>query len=382
MTRPQRFLTRMIAFLVAVVVVCALIAPALYHAFMGNAALNGIIFGATLVGIVYIFRQVLMLAPEVAWLDQFRRNQASVSAAAMPRLLSPMATMLGERRGGRVTLSPVSLRTLLDGIATRLDESREISRYFIGLLVFLGLLGTFYGLLETLQSVGDVIAGFSVGSADVGRAFNELKNNLQAPISGMGTAFSASLFGLAGSLVLGFLDLQAGQAQNRFYNDLEEYLSGLTRLSGGGPLGGDSGEASVPAYIQALLEQTADSLESLQRIMARGEESRIAANTSIVGLTDRLSTLTEQMRTEQSLLLKLAETQSEMRPVLSRLADATAARSQDDSTNAHFRNIEGYLARVAEELGQGRTQTVAEIRSEIRLLARTIAALAEEAERS
>jgi len=381
-TRPQRFLTRMIAFLVAVVVVCALIAPALYHAFMGNAALNGIIFGATLVGIVYIFRQVLMLAPEVAWLDQFRRNQASVSAAALPRLLSPMATMLGERRGGRVTLSPVSLRTLLDGIATRLDESREISRYFIGLLVFLGLLGTFYGLLETLQSVGDVIAGFSVGSADVGRAFNELKNNLQAPISGMGTAFSASLFGLAGSLVLGFLDLQAGQAQNRFYNDLEEYLSGLTRLSGGGPLGGDSGEASVPAYIQALLEQTADSLENLQRIMARGEESRIAANTSMIGLTDRLSTLTEQMRTEQSLMLKLAETQSEMRPVLSRLADATAARSQDDSTNAHFRNIEGYLARVAEELGQGRNQTVAEIRSEIRLLARTIAALAEEAERS
>jgi hypothetical protein len=114
----------MIAFLVAVVVVCALIAPALYHAFMGNAALNGIIFGATLVGIVYIFRQVLMLAPEVAWLDQFRRNQASVSAAALPRLLSPMATMLGERRGGRVTLSPVSLRTLLDGIATRLDDSR------------------------------------------------------------------------------------------------------------------------------------------------------------------------------------------------------------------------------------------------------------------
>jgi hypothetical protein len=372
----------MIAFLVAVVVVCALIAPALYHAFMGNAALNGIIFGATLVGIVYIFRQVLMLAPEVAWLDQFRRNQASVSAAALPRLLSPMATMLGERRGGRVTLSPVSLRTLLDGIATRLDESREISRYFIGLLVFLGLLGTFYGLLETLQSVGDVIAGFSVGSADVGRAFNELKNNLQAPISGMGTAFSASLFGLAGSLVLGFLDLQAGQAQNRFYNDLEEYLSGLTRLSGGGPLGGDSGEASVPAYIQALLEQTADSLENLQRIMARGEESRIAANTSMIGLTDRLSTLTEQMRTEQSLMMKLAEAQSEMRPVLARLADATAARGQDDSTNAHFRNIEGYLARVAEELGQGRNQTVAEIRSEIRLLARTIAALAEEAERS
>src|SRR5205085_7755119 len=142
------------------------------------------------------------------------------------------ATMLGERsRGGRVMLSATAMRTLLDGISTRLDESREISRYFIGLLVFLGLLGTFYGLLETLGAVAGVISGMTVGGGDIGRAWNDLKAGLQAPLTGMGTAFSASLFGLAGSLVLGFLDLQAGQAQNRFYNDLEEWLSGFTRLS-------------------------------------------------------------------------------------------------------------------------------------------------------
>jgi hypothetical protein len=381
LTRPQRFLNRMILFLIAVSGVCAVIAPALYSAFMGNPALNGIIMGAMLVGILYIFRQVLLLNPEVAWIESYRRNQAAISTAAAPRLLSPMATMFGERKGGRVSLSAISLRTLLDGIATRLDESREISRYFIGLLVFLGLLGTFYGLLETLRSVGGVISTLSIGTGDVGRAFNDLKSGLQAPIAGMGTAFSASLFGLAGSLVLGFLDLQAGQAQNRFYNDLEEWLSSYTRLSAGGPLA-EAGDASVPAYIQALLEQTADSLESLQRITGRGEESRIAANASIISLTEKLAMLGDQMKAEQNLLLRLAENQMELKPVLTRLADSATARGQDEALRNHMRNIEVYLARLGEDLTQGRSQTIQEVRSEIRLLARTIAALAEEADRA
>jgi hypothetical protein len=382
LTRPQRFLNRMILFLVAVIIVCAVIAPALYSAFMGNPALNGIIMGAMLVGIIYIFREVMLLNPEVAWIENYRRNQnAAATPAKATRLLSSMATMFAERKGGRVSLSAISLRTLLDGIATRLDESREISRYFIGLLVFLGLLGTFYGLLETLRSVGGVIGTLSIGAGDVGRAFNDLKNGLQAPIAGMGTAFSASLFGLAGSLVLGFLDLQAGQAQNRFYNDLEEWLSSYTRLSGGGPLS-DAGDASVPAYIQALLEQTADSLENLQRITGRGEESRIAANASIITLTEKLAMLGDQMKTEQNLLLRLAENQMELKPVLTRLADSATARGQDDALRGHMRNVEMYLARLAEDISQGRAQTIQEVRSEIRLLARTIAALAEEADRA
>jgi hypothetical protein len=304
-----------------------------------------------------------------------------LSREEMPPMLAPMATMLADRRGGRISLSAMSLRTLLDGIGARLDERREASRYLIGLLVFLGLLGTFYGLLETVQSVGGVIGSLSVGAGDVGRAFGELKNNLAAPLGGMSTAFSASLFGLAGSLVLGFLDLQAGLAQNRFYHDLEEYLSSYTRLSGGGPIGGD-GDVAVPAFIQALLEQTADSLENLQRILGRGEESRIAANTNLLTLTERLTTLTDQMRTEQNLLLRLAEQQVELRPVLQRLADVTATGPLgQEETRGHLRNIEVYLARLAEDVSQGRGEATQEIRSEIRLLARTIAALAEEAER-
>jgi hypothetical protein len=365
LTRPSRFINRMIAFVAAVVVTCALIAAPLSRAFMGNPALNGIILGAMLVGMIYIFRQVLKLNPEVTWIESFRRRESSVSTEAMPRLLSPMATMLERTKGGRVSLSPMALRTLLDGISARLDEQREISRYFIGLLVFLGLLGTFYGLLETLGSVAHIIGTMQIGGGDIGRAFNELKAGLQAPLSGMGTAFSASLFGLAGSLVLGFLDLQAGQAQNRFYNDLEEWLSGFTRLSGGGGLG-DAGETPVPAYIQALLEQTADSLDELQRTMARGEEGRIAANNNLLALTERLSAFTGQMETQQRLLARLAE----------------PTRSGEDATRSHLRNIELYLGRIAEDLSQGRAETIQEMRSEIRLLARTIAALAEESERS
>lgn len=382
MARPQYYLTIMTVFVAAVAAVAALLSPALIHFFMGNPAVNGVILGILLAGIIYIFWQVRLLKPEVRWLEAFRRNQASLSREEMPPMLAPMATMLADRRGGRISLSAMSLRTLLDGIGARLDDRREASRYLIGLLVFLGLLGTFYGLLETVQSVGGVIGSLSVGAGDVGRAFGELKNNLAAPLGGMSTAFSASLFGLAGSLVLGFLDLQAGLAQNRFYHDLEEYLSSYTRLSGGGPVG-DGGDVAVPAFIQALLEQTADSLENLQRILGRGEESRIAANTNLLTLTERLTTLTDQMRAEQNLLLRLAEQQVELKPVLQRLADATATGPLgQEETRGHLRNIEVYLARLAEDVAQGRGEATQEIRSEIRLLARTIAALAEEAERS
>ncbi len=371
----------MAAFVILVGAIAGLTLQALMPFFLGNPVVNGVILGVLVAGILYIFRQVMLLNPEITWIEKFRRNQASVSTQDMPRFLSPMATMLGDRRGGRVTLSATSLRTLLDGIATRLDETRETSRYLIGLLVFLGLLGTFYGLLETVQSVKGVLGGLSIGGGDAAQAFGELKSRLETPLGGMSTAFSASLFGLAGSLVLGFLDLQAGLAQNRFYNDLEEWLSSYTRLSGGGGVA-ELGEASVPAYIQALLEQTADGLESLERILARGEESRITANTNLLALTERLSTLTDQMRTEQSLLLRLAEQQVELKPVLHRLAEGAAAAPLGDEARVHLRNIEIYLARMNEELSHGRGELVQEIRSEIRLLARTIAALAEEAERS
>jgi hypothetical protein len=274
------------------------------------------------------------------------------------------------------------MRSLLDGIASRLDESRDLSRYMIGLLIFLGLLGTFWGLSQTIGSIGDVIRGLTVGVGDLGRVFDNLKEGLGAPLSGMGTAFSSSLFGLGGSLVLGFLDLQAAQAQNRFFNDLEEWLSGSTRLSSGA-LAGD-GEHSTPVYVQALLEQTAESLEGLQQTLARGEEGRIATNARLLELAEQIGTLTDQMRAGQELMVKLAENQSELRPILARLADGTRGTGTvalDDATRAHIRNLDVYAARLIEEMISGREEVVRQVRSDIKLLARTMAAIAEDSER-
>jgi hypothetical protein len=383
MNRSRRFLIRMVLFLVLVAALAAVLGRQLVDAFMGNAAVNGVILGILIAGIIYIFRQVLLLDPEMDWIEGFRNNRADGDSAAHgspPRLLAPMARMLGAQQGRRVSLSASSLQALLDGIASRLNETRETSRYLIGVLVFLGLLGTFYGLLETVRSVGGVIGALNIGTSDVARAFADLKAGLESPLHGMGTAFSASLFGLAGSLVLGFLDLQAGQAQNRFYNELEEWLSTYTRLSGGAL--GDAGDGSVPAYIQALLEQTADSLENLQRMLARSEEGRIAANTTLASLTDRLGVLGEQMKAGQMLMVRLAENQLELRPSLTRLADVVeGSLGHDDVLRNHLRNIEAYLARLSEDVVQGREQSVQDLRGDIRIVARTIAALAEEARR-
>ncbi|MEE2689860.1 MAG: flagellar motor protein MotA [Pseudomonadota bacterium] len=374
MTKPQSYLIRMFLFIAAVFAAILLLLNPLHAAFFSNAVLNSVILGVLLIGIFHMFRLVLMLRPEVVWIESFRREGLSMSSGRGPRLLAPMATMLGERSGDRWSLSTVAMRSLLDGIATRLDEGRETARYFIGLLVFLGLLGTFWGLLDTVRSIGDVISGLTIEGDAVQEVFERLKGGLRAPLAGMGTAFSSSLFGLAGSLVLGFLALQAGQAQNRFYNDLEEWLSGQTRLGGGGPAG--DGDQAVPAYIQALLEQTADNLENLQRTLARGEESRIDANRRIVQLTDNLGSLNDSMRTQQELLLKLAQGQSDLRPLLAVLAEAKST-SDENQTSATLRNIETHLARMLADQASGREDAVQEIRNEIRLLARTIAALAE-----
>jgi hypothetical protein len=377
MSRPRRFLLRMALFLALVTLLAAVLYRPLYEFFLGNRIVNGVIAGILLAGILYIFRQVLALNPEIAWIEDFQRGGGSAVPRAAPRLLAPMARMFLGRRGPRVSLSPSSLQTLLDGIASRLSETREASRYLIATLIFLGLLGTFYGLLVTVRSVGGVVAALSLSSHDLSQALANLKAGLQSPLHGMATAFSSSLFGLAGSLVLGFLDLQAGQAQNRFYNDLEEWLSSYTRLSSG-----VLGEGAVPAYVEALLERSAESLENLERLLARSEESRVGVNAALATLTESLSGLGDQAREGRALMSRLAENQMELRPALLRLTDAALRSSgTDDAVREHLRNIETYLARLSEDIARGRAESVSDLRGEIRLLARTLAALAEEGRR-
>jgi hypothetical protein len=375
MTRPAVYLIRMLVFLAAVAVLTVFLSSALIVAFETNPLLNALIAFVLFIGICWNVYQVVRLAPEVRWAETFQQSRTRLAALPPPVLLAPMASMLATRGGkgpdghDRFTLSAPAMRSLLDSLASRLDESRELSRYMTGLLIFLGLLGTFWGLLLTVGAVAAVINGMSVGSGDINALFDQLKSGLAKPLQGMGTAFSSSMFGLAGALVLGFLDLTAGQAQTRFFNELEEWLASLTRLSSG--VLGAEGDASVPVYVQALLEQTAENMENLQRILVRGEEGRGHANQAILSLNERIATLADTMRSNQQLMLRLAESQSSLGPALQRLAE----RSGDDGSRTHLRNIEQALLRLTSELEQGRTQTTSELRNDIRVLTRTIAGL-------
>src|SRR6267154_1229987 len=240
LSSPRIFLIRMVVFLILCSLIVVVLNKQMLVAFLANPGLNALIIGVLLIGIALAFRQVIRLFPEVNWVNGFRLADPGLAVERAPVLLAPMAAILGDRIG-RMTISQQMMRGILDSIAARLDEARDMSRYMTGLLVFLGLLGTFWGLIETVGSVGNVINTLKPGG-DAGSLFDSLKEGLAAPLSGMGISFSSSLFGLAGSLVLGFLDLQTSQAQNRFYIDLEDWLSTTVR-----DLGGAGAEAGASA---------------------------------------------------------------------------------------------------------------------------------------
>ena len=226
---PQIYLWRMIVFLIIAGFIALILYRQVYAAFLSNPGLNGVIIAVLLIGVLLAFRQVLRLFPEIRWVNTFRIAEPGIEVERSPVLLAPMATLLGDRIG-RMAISTQTMRSILDSIQMRLDEDRDMSRYLVSLLIFLGLLGTFWGLLQTVGAVANTIQSLDVSSANTGVIFEDLKAGLAAPLKGMGIAFSSSLFGLAGSLILGFLDLQAGQGQNMFYNDLEDWLSTVTDL--------------------------------------------------------------------------------------------------------------------------------------------------------
>ncbi|WP_206378384.1 MotA/TolQ/ExbB proton channel family protein [Sneathiella limimaris] len=350
-------------------------------AFEANPYLNGLILATLLFGILFIFRQVLILNNEISWTENLRKNEGSIALQSTPNLLSPLATIIRDNNGP-LRMSAVTMNTILDSVSARLDEGRDISRYLINVLVFLGLLGTFWGLLETVGSVGDAISALNVGSGDFNKVFSDLQAGLEKPLDGMAVAFSSSLFGLSGSLILGFLDMQAGQAQNRFYTDLEEWLTTITKFTSSGPAALSDGDQSVPAYVSALLEQTAESLDTLQRTLSRNEERRHSGEATMITVSEKLAALTDQMRAEQDLMVKLVEGQLELKPVLQRMAQAQEQGGLDQASKNHLRNLDVYMARMLEDVADGRNQIVQEIRSDIKLLTRTIATIAEEDKRS
>jgi hypothetical protein len=308
---PRIFLVRMLVFLVA----CGLVAVVLYKqivlAFFANPGLNALIGLVLLIGILLSFRQVIRLYPEVSWVNNFRIADPGLALDRHPTLLAPMAAILGGERTGRMTITQATMRHLLDSIATRLDEARDISRYMTGLLVFLGLLGTFWGLIETVGSVGKVIDGLKVGG-DAGALFDTLKEGLAAPLGGMGISFSSSLFGLAGSLILGFLDLQSSQAQNRFYTDLEDWLATTVRHYGDD--GAPSGDLS-------------SALDKLRVAVEEGGGSR-TTTTAMSNLAEAIQGLVAHMRTEQQMIREWADGQGEQNREIKRLLERLARQPE------------------------------------------------------
>jgi hypothetical protein len=312
---PRVYLIRMMVFIILVAIVGAVLYPQFRTAFMANPGLNGLIIFILLLGILYAFRMVWRLFREVNWVNHFRITEPGLDIPYSPHLLAPMAALLRDRQG--TVLSPLSMRSLLDSLASRLDEARDISRYLIGLLIFLGLLGTFWGLLDTVTSVGATIRSLDVSAAESGSIFEELKTGLAAPLAGMGTSFSSSLFGLAGSLVLGFLDLQASQAQNRFYNDLEDWLSSITDIAAG-----DAGQMTVPQYLRLDLSHMQKSIEKINRTLEEaladpgpGGEEGGNGGEPLERLAGAVEGLVQQMREEHKVV---REQQSEIRRLLGR----------------------------------------------------------------
>jgi hypothetical protein len=318
---------RMLVFLALVGCIVAIILPTLIVSFKTNPALNGLIVAVLGFGILYSFRQVVRLYPEIRWVNAFRIADPGLAIAHQPILLAPMATMLRDRTG-TLSLSTTSMRSLMDSLGSRLDEARDTGRYLVGLLVFLGLLGTFWGLLETIISVGRTIATLDTKSSESVILFEELKSGLAAPLKGMGTAFSSSLLGLAGSLILGFLELQASHAHNRFYNELEEWLSGITQLTPGDAASADQMSRQLYTAIYEVQRSLAELTDRLGAAVPVQSQTGPTGGDAVRELASGVNKLVKQMRDEQTIVRQWVDEQAVKQGEVADMLKDLAARSR------------------------------------------------------
>lgn len=322
---PSVYLVKMIIFLILVALVAVILNEQLVTAFWSNAFINGMIIFVLVVGILLSFRQVVRLFPEVRWVNSLQDGN-STAAGKPPVLLAPVAGIMREKIGEAI-ITPASMRSILDSVGFRLEEAKDTSRYLTGLLVFLGLLGTFYGLLLTVSSVSAVISGLDVTAGDTANLFGSLKTGLEAPLSGMATAFSSSLFGLTGSLVLGFLDLQTGQAQNAFYTDLEDWMASMTELDH--PVTAmQASELGVTGNeMQAMLEQLGSTMQS-----SNSSQNAIRA---MAELARGIDGLVKHIRTEQDDLRTHITEQGETNRKLRELIEAMLREDTNEKGQRH-----------------------------------------------
>lgn len=339
----------------------------IYHT---NPLLNGAILATFLLGVVTCFWQVLILIQSVSWIEDFVRHVPGYESTQPPRLLVPLAALL-RSRGAKLQISNASSRSILESVATRIDEARDFTRYLANLLIFLGLLGTFFGLATSVPAIVETIRSLSPQEGESGvQVFEKLMGGLESQLGGMGTAFSSSLLGLASSLVIGLLELFAGHGQNRFYRELEEWLSSITRIS----LSGD-GEGGDTGAMEAVLDQMAGQMEALHNLYTQSDISRVMVEDKIEELAHAIQALTQRMEAEAGQAAILARIADGQERLIQALTGVESAAAGDAESRMRLRSIDVQLLRILEELSAGRQESMADLRGDIGALTAAIRGL-------
>ena len=349
----------------------------IFSIFIANPWLNGLILAVFILGVLTCFWQVAQLMRSVSWIEGFAAHRPGHEITIAPRLLAPLAALLRSRgpRAGQISNS--SARSILESVATRIDEARDITRYLASLLIFLGLLGTFYGLAITVPAVVDTIRALAPQEGESSsQVFDKLMGGLEKQLGGMGTAFSSSLLGLAGSLVVGLLELFAGHGQNRFYRELEEWLTSFTRLSfaGGESEGGFDQEA-----VAGVLDHMAEQVETLQAILERTDAGRAAVNERLEGVASAVLGLTARLEAEtgsSAQLARIAEGQDRLVALIEKNSQDIHIDGGDAESRMRLRSIDVQLLKLLEEVAAGRQESMADLRGDLGELTRAVRALA------
>jgi biopolymer transport protein ExbB/TolQ len=358
----------MAVFTLVIVVAGLCLSTGLARAFGANPWLNALILALLTFGIVAAFRQVSQVRRAIEWVAAFRTGGAPSSQ--LPSILIPLSPALS-KAGEKPSASPTTMRAMLEGVFARVDESRELSRYLMNVLILLGLLGTFWGLLETVAGIGTVMSGLSVGDGDLKVVFDRFKEGLQTPLLGMGVSFSASLFGLASSLILGFLDLTAGRVQTRFCEELEDWFthSPVAEIA---DMAKPASDIAPARYQEALVQNLADQLERLHKTFKMQEEARSGERASMLSLAERFSAFDDHLKSQQVLLVKLAELQQQVAPVLGKLSDKLG-NSNQETIEEHTRRIDLNLKDIGEKVSRSADTLASELREELKIIAKILA---------
>ena len=372
MSYIHRYFLRMGIFLSLVLATAGALFVPLSRIFFHNFALNIVILSCVALGIFLSLFKLYRLQQEQNWLDNYELGKERFPDAPKAKILAPLSILLSDPNFNG-TLSPITARSVLSSVENRLDETRDLSRYLVGLLIFLGLLGTFWGLSETIGAITGVINGIDMGSGDVQNAFSHLKEGLQSPLSGMGMAFSSSMFGLASSLIIGFLDLQNSKASSEFFHNLEDRLAINTKIGGASEA---AAAGSGPAYSMGLLEQTIESMANLQTQMRRSEDNRMSVIKSMQTLNEKLALMADQITAHQTVIKKIAQNQVDLQENIIQMSKNPAGGAHDEAIKHLLRNLDATSTKMLEELVEGRNRSTQELRTEIRVIARTLSAIA------